>query len=319
MSTPTPGSRPAKLSDHGEPMPFAKVASALARGLCADAGAMRALMATLVAVGPIERLDTAAGTLKTLGDAGTVRGILIAEGNDPAPPARVTGNIVMLCGLTAPYINNAVAALRLSSLPTLVWWRGGRPETLDGLADLADRIVLDEDAPHEIWRHAITLFDDSAFSDMRWARLTQWRALMAHFFEIPEVRIASRDFTHLHVAARDKISASLFAAWLTTSLRFSRELTVEIVEGDMDAPIQQIELGNGDQRLTVRLAAVRNCLETEVEVRGHRSASRIVALRDQGEKGLLTEELRIRARDLAFERAVRALVERRTTSAVAMG
>ena len=46
----------------------------------------------------------------------------------------------------------------------------------------------------------------------------------------------------------------------------------------------------------------------EVSVHGHRSASRLVSLRDQTLTGLLTEELRIRARDAAFERALGQLV-----------
>ena len=86
----------------------------------------------------------AAEALQSLGDAGTVRGILISEGDSAAPPARVAGNTVALHGLKPAFFNNAVAALRLSSLPTLVWWRG-RPDTLDGLAGLAERIVLDDD------------------------------------------------------------------------------------------------------------------------------------------------------------------------------
>jgi hypothetical protein len=45
-----------------------------------------------------------------------------------------------------------------------------------------------------------------------------------------------------------------------------------------------------------------------VSVRGHRSASRLVSLTDQSLTGLITEELRIRARDAAFERALRRLV-----------
>jgi glucose-6-phosphate dehydrogenase assembly protein OpcA len=307
VSIPTPELRPTRSLEGGEPMPFAKIANAMARGHCPDAGAMRALVATVVAVGPVSRLESAADTLQALGDAGTVRGILIAEGDTAAPPARVKGNTVTLYGLKAPYINNAVAALRLSSLPTLVWWRGGRPETLGGLADLADRIVLDEEVPEPIWRLAITLFDDSAFSDVRWARLTQWRALMAHFFDIPEVRAAAAGFTQLHITGRDAMSARLFAAWLTSSLRFNSPLKVEIVEGGADTTIQEIRLGDGEQRLSLRCSGSRTCLETEVSVRGHRSASGIVALKDQSETELLTQELRIRARDMAFERAVRAL------------
>ena len=46
-------------------------------------------------------------------------------------------------------------------------------------------------------------------------------------------------------------------------------------------------------------------------MQGHRSASRLVSLRDQTLTGLITEELSIRARDAAFERALSHLVSAR--------
>ena len=144
----------------------------------------------------------------------------------------MAGNTVALHGLTPAYFNNAVAALRLSSLPTLVWWRGGRPDTLDGLADLAERIVLDDDAARvDLVDAPSRLFEDSAFSDLRWARLTQWRALMAHFFDIPEVLAATPDFSRLTIAASDRMSARLFAAWLQSSMQFKEGFTVEFADG----------------------------------------------------------------------------------------
>jgi len=205
-------------------------------------------------------------------------------------------------------VNNAVAALRLSSLPTLVWWRGGRVDTLDGLADLADRVVLDEETPDAGWARATTLVEESAFSDLRWARLTQWRALMAHFFDIPEVRAAASDFTRLQIESTDRSSAKLFAAWLTSSVNFRRPLDVEIAtESQADSVIRSIRLGDGGQELTLQLAGGRTCLEARASVRGHQSASRIISLGDDSPAALLTEELRIRARDVAFERALRAI------------
>jgi len=301
------------LLPSGAIVPFAKIAEAMAHGACQESGAlpMRALVATVVAVGPADRLDIAAEALQALGDAGTVRGILISEGTSAAPPARVAGNTVALHGLRHPFVNNAVAALRLSSLPTLVWWRGGPPDTLAGLSDLADRVVLDEETPEQIWAHAVTLFEASAFSDLRWARLTQWRALMAHFFDIPEVQAASAHFTSLRISAGDRLSAELFAAWLTSSIRFHEKFAVEIGVGETDASVEEIRLGDHEQELVLRLAGNRTCVETAVAVRGHRSASRIVSLGDQSLSGVLTEELRIRARDMAFERALRTLMNHR--------
>jgi glucose-6-phosphate dehydrogenase assembly protein OpcA len=300
------------LLPSGAEVPFAKIASALARG-DDEAGrptAMRALMATVVAVGPVDRLAAAADVLQSLDDAG-VRGIVISEGSNPAPPARVSGNTIALADLKESYVNNAVAALRLSSLPTLVWWRGGRPETLDALADLADRVVLDEEQPDQIWARAVKLFDESAFSDLRWARLTKWRALMAQFFDIPEVRASFAQFTRLRIATGDRISAELFAAWLTSSVTFTSGLQVELC--DAEAPIEEIRLGhdgngNDGQQLVLRLAGSRPCVEAAAVVSNHASVSQIVPLGDESLRSLLMDELRIRARDAAFERTLRARV-----------
>jgi glucose-6-phosphate dehydrogenase assembly protein OpcA len=297
----------------GAVVPFAKIGDAMARSVCRDTSAtpMRALVATVVAVGPADRLGNAAAALRVLGDAGTVRGILISEGNDPAPPARVSGNTVALHGLKGRYINNAVAALRLSSLPTALWWRGGRPDMLHGLATLADRVILDEPNPEPIWEWASRLFEDSAFSDMRWAQLTQFRALTAHFFDIAEVRAAASAFTVLQIRSGDRLSADLFAAWLTSTVQFGRRFTVDIQEAS-GVPIQEVRLQDGEQELVLRLCESRTCVETAVSVKGHRGASRVVPLGDQSLSGIVTQELRIRARDAAFERAVRSLLADRS-------
>jgi glucose-6-phosphate dehydrogenase assembly protein OpcA len=297
-----------------EEVPFTKIAEEMARRVCQDSAAtpMRALVATVVAVGPPERLDHATSALRVLGDAGTVRGILISEGTNPAPPSRVAGNTVALHGLKPEYVNNAVAALRLSSLPTVVWWRGGDPETLDGLARLAERVILDDEEPQRTWERATHLLEDSAFSDLRWARLTQWRALMAHFFDIPEVQAACTSFTRLDIRARDRWSAALFGAWMTTAVRFGKGFAVRVTDGAVDAPVEGIDLGNDEHQLHLCLNDRRTSIETSVSVPGHRGATRLVPLTDQALSATLTDELRIRARDAAFERAMRAVLADRS-------
>src|SRR5262245_65560792 len=97
-----------------------------------------ALTATVVVAGPRNRLVEAAQAIGALKDVG-VRSVLISYGDNPVPSVRVAGHTVALEGLRPDYLNNAVAALRLSSLPTLVWWRGGGTKHIEGLATLADR------------------------------------------------------------------------------------------------------------------------------------------------------------------------------------
>jgi glucose-6-phosphate dehydrogenase assembly protein OpcA len=265
-----------------------------------------ALTATIVVVGPLERLVEAAEALEGLTDIG-VRAILISYGTNAVPPVRVAQHAVALEGLRQEYLNNAVGALRLSSLPTLVWWRGGAAaESLDGLGDLADRLVLDAEDPSDVWRRVGTLAERVAVSDLRWTRLTRWRALMAHFFDIPEVRDEAQGFHRLQIEGSDLHCARLFAGWLASSLKWDRPPDIDVRAKPGAPPVARVELGGDAETLTLSLASSGTCVEAAVRLRGQVGASRIVSLGEQGLAALVGEELRIRSRDLAFERAVAA-------------
>lgn len=297
------------LLPHGRAVPFGNIEGALLGAPDAERPvAGLALTATLVVAGTSERLAEAAQALGDLTDIG-VRAVLISYGENPAPSVRVSYRAVALEGLRAEYLNNAVAALRLSSLPTLVWWRGGSVATLEGLAALADRLVLDAIDPSDAWGKVGALAEKTAVSDLRWTRLTRWRALMAHFFDIADIRAAAPTFRSLCIEGSDRHAARLFAGWVASSLRWPRDLSFDFQETPGGSPIESVVLGDGSQELTLRLASSRTCVETAARLGGLAPASRIVSLGDQGLAALISEELRIRARDLAFERAVAASKE----------
>lgn len=294
----------------GVEVPFSDLGRELER-LCAGANGApaRVLTATVVVVGPRRRLREAADALARLTGSGGVRAVLISPGTDPSPVVRASAQAVALEGLRLEYLNNAVAAIRLSSLPTIVWWRGEHPEALPGLAALAERLVLDLDGedPVDVWPRALALVNETAISDLRWTRLTRWRTLMAHFFDIPEVRTAAAGFERLDVTGSDVHAARLFAAWLESSLQWKGRVTIDIRDAPGGAAIAAVTLGNGTQELALRLAPSRTCVETSARVAGHAGATRMVALGDQGLATLIAEELRVRSRDLAFERALAAV------------
>jgi glucose-6-phosphate dehydrogenase assembly protein OpcA len=295
-----------RLLESGVEVPFSGIEAALGGAGLQEGkrAASLALTATVVVVGPLERLTEAADALTQLTDV-AIRAILISYGTQASPIVRVSEHTVALEGLQPHYLNNAVAALRLSSLPTLVWWRGGAQETLNGLADLADRLVLDAEDPRPVWAQAGALAERTAISDLRWTRLTRWRALMAHFWDIPEVRAAAPRFNRLRIDGSDLHAARLYAAWLSSTLRWTRGVTIDLRELPGGPAIECVELGDGDQQLTLRTASSGTCVETAARVHDHAGdASRIVSLGDPGLASLLAEELRIRSRDLAFERAV---------------
>ncbi|MFL6279040.1 MAG: OpcA/G6PD domain-containing protein [Vicinamibacterales bacterium] len=293
------------LLPSGVDVAFTEIESALLRP-SAEAGkpAGMALTATIVVAGPPDRLGDAEQAVSGLKDIG-VRAVLISHGDNPAPVPRVSHHVVALNGLRAEYLNNAVAALRLSSLPTLVWWRGGNAPNLEGLARLADRLVLDAENPEEVWGRVEELAQHTSVTDLRWTRLTRWRALMAHFFDIPEVRAAVEDFRTLRIEGSDVHTLRLFAGWILSIIKRADRLTFDLVEREGIAPIESVVLGGG-QELVLRMAPSRTCVVTSAQVRNLSSTSRTVSLGGQDLCALLGEELRIRARDVAFERAVAA-------------
>jgi len=263
-----------------------------------------ATFATVVIVAPRDRMREAADALARAADSGSVRAILIVVDAGAAASVRVAPEGILIEGLKPEHFDNAVAALRLSSLPTLVWWRGGSADVLPGLAALADRIVLDAPDPTAVWPLVARLAEQTAVTDVRWGRLTRWRTLMAHFFDIPDVRDGAR-FQSLDIHGGDPHAARLFAGWLTSSLHLDDRIVVTLEEHAGAPPIEYVQLASGRHRLTLRLAESRTCVVTSVD--GGRGASRIVSLGDQSLAAVIAEELRVRSHDASFERAILAI------------
>jgi glucose-6-phosphate dehydrogenase assembly protein OpcA len=265
-------------------------------------------IATIVIVGDAARVAPAAQALDELNTRGSVRGILITPGDNPAPRPKAAGSHTELHGLRPDFINNAVAAYRFSSLPTVVWWRGGDASSLDGLADLSDRLVLDADDPRESWTGVARLFDRSVITDLRWARLTRWRALMAHFFDIPNVLAQTARFDRVTLRGSDQWLLRLFGGWLTSALAAQDRIRVDLDLQPAAEPIEVVDFGDGRQQLTMRLLTNSQCVSTHAAVDGHAGAARTVALGDRKLSTLFASELRVRSRDLAFERALTAII-----------
>ena len=290
-------------------VPFANITDALARGR--DPGSRttppRTLTATVVAVCSRDRLTRVAATIGKLGASTAVRAILICEGSETRPKAFVADDTVAIESLRPIFINNAVAALRLSSLPTLVWWSGCSPDLLDDLAHLADRMVMDDPDPLPLWKQAVGFFDHAAFSDLSWTRLTRWRALMAHFFDIPQARDAAPRLNRLDIKGSDPLAGSLYAAWLANSI--GHDVGANVAAGTSERFVEEVRLSNADEYLSLRLAPSGTCIVASAKVRNHREVQRTVPMGDRSDSALLAEELRIRVRDKAFELAVKRVIQ----------
>jgi glucose-6-phosphate dehydrogenase-like protein OpcA len=310
--------RTAKVADGllpgGQDVAFGEIEVTLARivrdGGHRKRGPARALTATVIVVGKPDRLIDAADALEGLGESGGVRAILISEGEHTSPVARVTENAIAISGLAPRYLNNALAALRLSSLPALVWWRGGSVEALDDLATLVDRLVLDVVDPEAVWARADTLFERTALTDLRWPALTRWRAAIAHLFDLPHVRRGAGSIRGLTIDASDTFAARLFAGWLKSRLRWTSAVRIEIrplksAKGGAATPLSRVELAGDAFTIALGVPAGRACLEASVgSAAGPEPMIRVVPVGDATLTSLIGEELGVRTRDLAFEQAL---------------
>jgi hypothetical protein len=303
-----------RLLPSGRDVPFAEIEVTLARlvrdGRPRKGAPARALTATVIVIGDNARLAAAANALEQLGEAGGVRAILISEGEHTAPIARVTESAIAIAGLAPRFLNNAVAALRLSSLPAVVWWRGGSVDKLDDLAGLADRMILDASEPEDGWIEAHRLFEHTALTDLRWTQLTRWRAAVAHLFDLPQVRQGMGGFRRLAIEARDPYAARLYAGWLRSCLRWTAAVKIEITAApgdDTPAPLRRVHLETTDLAITAETLKGARCLTASVD--GLDSSARVVPLGDGALTALIGEELGVRTRDLAFERALTSALE----------
>lgn len=297
-----------ELLPAGVDVPFGEIEPAQIRlGGTDPEHASHALIATVVVVATRDRLADAIEALETLAEPVGVRSILISHGDAATPRVRVSPRMVLVEGLKPDHLNNAVAALRLSSLPTLVWWRGGSPDALSGLAGLADRLVLDVADPLEVWPLVPELDQHTAVTDLRWTMLTRWRALTAHFFDSPGVCRAASAFHRLEIRAGDRHAARLYAAWLQSSLEWPHGLAVDIRDVADGAAIESVRLGDGACVLSLALGPSRQCIVSGVDLADNACASSVVSMGDPRLSALIAEELRVRSHDAAFLRAIRAL------------
>ena len=270
------------------------------------AATLRAESFTLVAIAAGSALDDVHAAVEALVRTSGVRPIVVTLGDNPEPVLTHRDRTAVLEGLLPRYLNNAVAALRLSSLPAVAWWREPSTEGLAELGELVDRVVLDVENPSAVWAMVPQLSTRTAVSDLRWTRLTRWRDLFAQFFDMPEVRDRAGEFTRLEISAIDRASALLFAGWVVSRLPGGDRLEVSIAPDGTPVPTRSLQLTSEGITLSLRLLPSDACVETIVSLPGAAPASRVVAIGDQGLAALMGQELRVRTRDKSFEDAVAA-------------
>ncbi len=218
---------------------------------------MRTRVANLIAIIPEQsRLDEVNSTLEDLSSAHPSRAlVIVAERHatdrdidlyissfyqkDSFGRGRVCCEELVLIarGKYVPELPSVALPLLVSDLPTFLWWR----DTLDTqeklfqtFCDAADRLVIDSaevDSPEATVTTVSRLYEegrheDCGISDINWARLTSWRALLASFYDASRYRPALDRITEVTIdytspsgnAAAIAPQALLFAGWLMSRL-----------------------------------------------------------------------------------------------------
>jgi len=246
---------------------------------------------------------------------------------------------------------STLAPLLLSDLPVYLWWRAV-PRMEDKalfrkLADISDRVIIDSslfNEPHQdIVSMAKVLHDTprwTAISDLNWARLTAWRALLAGFYDVPEYRryLDLLDQVVIEYGAPDANTvtipprALLLGGWLASRLGWQvcetqsparpneicfscsaddgRAINVEFIHSKREIEpghIARVVLRSAHDhsaRFAVRRSADGKRIETSVSRGEQKTSQRVLSYEGLSESELIGREIEIVGHDRVYEQAV---------------
>lgn len=252
-------------------------------------------------------------------------------------------------------VPSAVAPLLLSDLPVYLWWRAV-PRIQDKalfqkLTDISDRVIIDSaffNDPHGDISKMATVLNDTprwtAISDLNWARLTAWRALLAGFYDVVEYRSHLNQLDHVVIEYAASTAdpsaiparALLLGAWLasrlgwriqadsgkrtgaTTSFEFSaggNAITTEFTQTTREIEPGHLALvtlgcaGDNAGSYSVRRSEDGQRIETSVKRGEEMRIQRVLSYEGLSEGELIGREIEILGHDRVYEQAVSAAGE----------
>jgi glucose-6-phosphate dehydrogenase assembly protein OpcA len=248
---------------------------------------------------------------------------------------------------------SVVVPLLISDLPVYLWWRAvpraaGKP-LFRRLGDIADRVIIDSaqfNDPHgDLLAMAIALRNSprwTALSDLNWARLTAWRALLAGFYDLARYRPLLDHINRVTIecappeadASMIPTRALLLGGWLASRLGWqvtgggrrdgSSVFDLEGAHGNVSIEFtptgRNIEAGHlalvtlgsaADSSLSfsVRRSADGLRIETAVSAGDEKYSQRVLSYESLGESELIGKELEILGHDRVYEQAVLAAAD----------
>lgn len=195
------------------------------------------LVLTLVAVADEKSAGEAINAASAASTAHPCRVLVVVRRQPDAPSPRLDAEVnvgggsgpgefvvMRMYGRLALHAESVVLPLLAPDAPVVTWWYGAPPELIahDPLGVLADRRVTDSAAAANPLTALRQRADDyyPGDTDLAWARLTGWRAVLAASFDA-----VAEPVTGGSVHAKEaNPSASLLAGWLSSRLGTTVEL-----------------------------------------------------------------------------------------------
>jgi glucose-6-phosphate dehydrogenase assembly protein OpcA len=332
-------------------------------------GVTRASMLNLIIYAPagcdVNRLDDSIIEITSAIPSRAIVMLIDRQSNDCPLSAQVTSRCTLPTGSTKQVcceqvtikaggenvdeVPSVVVPLLISDLPVYLWWRAVpklEDKALFGrLVDISDRVIIDSSEfndPHGDLRSMAAVLRESprwaAFSDLNWARLTAWRALVAGFYDVGRYRPLLDQLERVTIeyappsASPEVIPARalLLGGWLASRLgwRFAGrgQGAFEFASGDRKISLEfvptarEIEPGHLAQ-VTLRSAADASLLlsvrrstdgtriETAATMGEEKNLQRVLGYEGLGESELIRKELIILGHDRVYEQAVLAAGE----------
>lgn len=232
---------------------------------------------------------------------------------------------------------SAALPLLVPDLHTFLWWCGELnfdDDVFKRLSTEVERIVIDSslmtDTENEITKLAnlLTQKNAASISDLNWARLTEWRSIIASLFDLHEHRSLLNQISSVEIGfSRSKNRALMIVGWLASRLdwhlvsREQDEFTFEKNGKDILVIFNPVEEKNGNSsfiKLTmeesettfsVSLNREGSYFDVSINDKGKPKTSTVSICKREDEAFLLVTELNILHRDRSYEKSVKLVAE----------
>ncbi len=258
-------------------------------------------------------------------------------------------------GDLAEEMHSAAAPLLIHDLPVALWWRGDMDferKMFQRLADSSYCVILNsahfrnpDEALVKLADLAISKEHRTAFRDINWLRMSDWRQLTAQLFDSPEANPQLKGIHRVTVEfgsskpehGLNPAQALYTVGWLASRLNWKlkpggnrpdgRQIgaTFEGDNGLIEALITPSTRQAGrhetlfaitlesSQPLSARFRISRNTnqdqAEARIEFQGRRPLRHTVPMKSPDDALLVSRELSIRAGDLVFDQALQVAAE----------